>query len=200
MCVTHANRGDRREVLADLDHAFIRLRRLVAKPPTGQVPIADCRVDLAKALACEAIADLSAAGPVSVKDVAGYLDLEPSTASRLLLEAEGVGLLTREPHPRDRRSTAVVLTDLGRQVVAATRPIRLDFLQHVTADWDEADLTRLAALVGRFAAAVDTRREEFACAAGLTPTAQSTSAAAASSTAGPSTTDPASARTSRATA
>jgi DNA-binding MarR family transcriptional regulator len=187
-------------VLADLDHAFIRLRRLVAKPPAGQLPVADCRVDIAKALACEAIADLSAAGPVSVKDVAGYLDLERSTASRLLLEAEGVGLLRREPHPHDRRSTAVVLTDIGQQVVAATRPVRLDFLQHVTDDWEPDDLARFAALVGRFAAAVDARRETFGCAAGLLDGPdQSVSTGTASPAVASTATSSASDRTSRAT-
>jgi DNA-binding MarR family transcriptional regulator len=163
MCVTHANQETPREqMLADLDHAFVRLRRLVAKPPTGLLELpGGGKLDLAKVLACEAIADLSGGVPATVKEVAGYLDLEPSTASRLLSDAQADGLLSREQNPRDRRSTVVRLTADGERLVALTRPMRLGYLGHVTAEWASDDLSRLAELVGRFADSVAEGREGF---------------------------------------
>ncbi|MGZ0153004.1 MarR family winged helix-turn-helix transcriptional regulator [Kribbella sp. WER1] len=52
--------------------------------------------------------------PVSVKDLAGMLQLEPATLSPLLKRLESAGLLRRDRNTRDERSLAVALTDKGR--------------------------------------------------------------------------------------
>ncbi|WP_051004800.1 MarR family winged helix-turn-helix transcriptional regulator [Blastococcus saxobsidens] len=53
-------------------------------------------------------------GSLSVKDLAGLLQLDPGTLSPLLKRLEAAGLLRRERDARDQRNLALTLTDEGR--------------------------------------------------------------------------------------
>jgi DNA-binding MarR family transcriptional regulator len=161
--MAQATRADA-TALAALDAALVRLRRLTARLPKGEatLPGTECGVDLATVFACEAVADLSAQDRlVTVKDVAAHLDLEHSTASRLLSQTEGEGLVARATHPSDRRSTVVSLTPRGAALVESTRPLRLAFVQHLLADWERSDVETLAALLTRLADDVQERHATF---------------------------------------
>jgi DNA-binding MarR family transcriptional regulator len=151
----------RRTALLRLDHSFFALRRVMVKPPTAAVPIPALgrAVDVAKLIGCEAIDQLAAGSdPVTVKDVAAYLGLEPSTVSRLLTELEADGLVRRGAHPDDARRTTLELTDDGRHVVVGSEQVRQSFLQHMTEGWDAEDLERLSLLLARFAQDVHDRK------------------------------------------
>lgn len=146
--------------ISDLLRAFTRLRRLMIRPAASLLPLPSTgrRVDLAKIMACQAVADASesplSSGRVAqptVKDVAAALQLEHSTASRLLGEAEGEGLLVRSTDPADRRRTTIVLTDLGRTVVRESAAIQSHVLGTALAEWEPAEIRTLARLVERFA-------------------------------------------------
>lgn len=146
--------------IGDLIRAFTRLRRLMVKPAASLLPLPSTgrRVDLAKLMACQAVAEAvagvpgSAGGaPPTVKDVALALELEHSTASRLLGEAEGEGLVVRSTDPADRRRTTVELTDLGRTVVRESTAIQVRVLGAALADWESDEIRTLAGLVQRFA-------------------------------------------------
>jgi DNA-binding MarR family transcriptional regulator len=52
-------------------------------------------------------------GTLSVKDLAGLLQLDPGTLSPLLKRLEAAGLLRRERDPKDQRNLALALTDKG---------------------------------------------------------------------------------------
>ncbi|TAK69409.1 MAG: MarR family transcriptional regulator [Actinomycetota bacterium] len=133
------------------------LRLLFTRPPV-QSYIAERlgrRIDLAKLLACQKIADLSATGTsISVKDVAATMQLDQSTASRLLADAEAEGLVVRNADPHDRRRTVVSLSDAGRDAVRALTDARISVIERIVADFSTDDLQTFTALADSFARGV----------------------------------------------
>ena len=150
-------------VLQRLDRALLRMRRSVVRPEITVVPIPalDRSVDLAKVMACLAVSDLNAlADPhptVSVKDVAAALELDHSTASRLLVDMEAEGLIARSSDPVDRRRTVVELTSTGQAVVQQSSAIRTWAIDLMLAEWSETDLAEFTRLVERFGSTVESR-------------------------------------------
>jgi DNA-binding MarR family transcriptional regulator len=143
-----------------LDRAIRRLRRVMIRPITGQVPVPALgrQLDFAKIFACDAVAELCAAQDVvTVKDVAANLDLEHSTVSRLLGEVEAEGLVVRAPDPTDRRRTTVALTDLGRAVVSDATAMTRYFTRMLLAEWPRDDVEDLQRLLARLAETVSDR-------------------------------------------
>ena len=160
------------DLIDTLDRGFRRLRRSMVKPPQAVIPIPSLGrpVDIAKVFACDAVAELTESGrSVTVKEVAAALELEHSTVSRLLGEAEADGLLVRGEDPADRRRTTVSLTFLGRQVVADSAAMRRFLTRAVLDGWERADvetltrlMTRLAdTVVGRLDALTEHAMQEF---------------------------------------
>jgi DNA-binding MarR family transcriptional regulator len=181
MCMTHAHEvvdaacpaaagSQALDALRALDEAMRSLRRLTLRPPevSLSLPGTGRRLDFAKLLACSAIGGLcgqaSDEAPVTVKTVAQALELDHSTVSRLLSEVEGDGLVTRSPHPTDRRSTVLSLTAEGARVIEGFEQARLTFLGGLLRDWSTQDIDTLATLMMRLA---DTAHERTSEAAGL---------------------------------
>jgi DNA-binding MarR family transcriptional regulator len=84
-----------------------------------------------------------------VGDVADRLDIDPSTASRLIDQQVTAGYLARARHPRDRRRTTLELTEAGRDLLAEVTEVRRDLLAEVTRDWDRAEVATLVTLLDR---------------------------------------------------
>jgi len=152
-CVAHANEASRALAVAQVDHAMQGMRRLVTRPPSASVPVPGLGrpVDLSKVLACEALAELSRGGPVTITDLSTAMHLERSTVSRLVSEAESEGLVARSTHPDDRRMVTVTVTALGQQVVDFVQGLRVGYLRHATEVFDDAEIAMLASLLGRLA-------------------------------------------------
>lgn len=129
------------------------MRRLVTRPPSASVPMPGLGrpVDLSKVLACEALAELSRGGPVTITDLAHAMHLERSTVSRLVGEAEAEGLVERSTHPDDGRMVTVTVTTLGQQVVDFVQGLRVGYLRHATDVFNDDEIATLAALLGRLA-------------------------------------------------
>lgn len=66
---------------------------------------------------------LAAYGPCPVSDLQRVFGHKPSTLTGMLDRLAALALLTREPHPRDRRSSLVGLTPEGRR--RAARIVRM---------------------------------------------------------------------------
>jgi DNA-binding MarR family transcriptional regulator len=147
------------------------MRRLVTRPPSASVPMPGMgrTVDLAKVLACEALADLSTSGPVTISDLSTAMHLERSTVSRLVGEAEAEGLVERQTHPEDRRMVTVTVTPLGEQVVSFVQGLRVGYLNHATRVFDDEELTTLANLLGRLAESMTSSFEPWLQAAMQSP-------------------------------
>lgn len=151
---TRRHSADRSDLVQRLDHTLQRMRRVVLRPPGVGIPIPGLGrpVDIAKVLACEAIADLRhQVDPVTVTDVALALQLERSTVSRLLGECATEGLIERVPVPGDGRRVGLELTETGLLAIAGSAQIRGEFLGYVTQSFDDAEMSTLVALLGRFA-------------------------------------------------
>ena len=163
------------EIFTRIDRAIMHMRRMLAKPPELSMPMPSLgrSVEVAKVHACMAVAEVSggySAEPatkktVSVKDVAAVLDLEHSTTSRLLGEAEAEGLVVRGADPDDRRRTTVSLTPDGRLVVQDSDAMRTWAMGQVFADWSERDLKTLATMLERMSTTLSERMPDVLCAA-----------------------------------
>ncbi len=164
------------ELLTRIDRAIMRMRRDIVKPPELCMPMPSLgrSVDFAKVHACMAIAEGTLEGALSdpdghrvstVKDVAAFMQLEHSTASRLLGEAEAEGLVVRGTDPQDRRRTTVALTDSGRLVLKDSLAMRSWAMGRLFDEWSEKDLKNLATMLERMAQTLSDRMPDVVCAA-----------------------------------
>ncbi len=88
-------------------------------------------------------------GGASVRDVAEFMAVEHSTASRTIATVVAAGLLTKTSARDDQRRCALVLTDVGRKALSTVTDRRRDLLAETIADWPEADVETLANLLAR---------------------------------------------------
>jgi DNA-binding MarR family transcriptional regulator len=145
-------------VLDEAGQALFRLGRLFARPPQHQAPKgrAGQPVELSRILVVQAIA----AGPdgpgqeLTVGTVAARLDIDPSTASRLVAETIRDGYLARTASPADARRVRLELTAAGRALAADARRYQRAVFDHVTRDWSDEERRDFARLFIKFAAAV----------------------------------------------
>ncbi|CAA9336744.1 MAG: Transcriptional regulator [uncultured Frankineae bacterium] len=143
--------------LEAVDEALVRLRRLWTASRAHVLDELGERVEMSSVLVVEACARTEAAGAgaeVTVGDVAVFLDVDPSTASRLVERAARAGLVHRTPSSVDGRRAALVLTPSGRALRARAASSRRAWLGAVVADWPDEEVLALARLLHRFSAAV----------------------------------------------
>lgn len=145
--------AERDEDLRALDEALVRLRRLWTASRAHVVDELGQRVEMSSVLVVEACAR-AAGAETAVGDVAAFLDVEPSTASRLVDRAARAGLVRRTASQVDARRSALVLTADGRALRSRAAAARLGWLGGVVQDWPEVEVRALADVLGRFADAV----------------------------------------------
>ncbi|MFB9838502.1 MarR family winged helix-turn-helix transcriptional regulator [Actinoallomurus acaciae] len=145
--------------VAEIERAAFQLRRLWAKPHLLQRLRERCGsgerpIQLSSLLVIHAIAGQDAGqGDVTVGAVADFLDIDPSTASRLVGHATDAGFVSRTSSPVDARRAHLRLTEAGDRVRALTDELRRRFIAQLVADWPEEDRRMFAHLLGRFAEA-----------------------------------------------
>ena len=138
-----------------LDEALVRLRRLWTASRAHVVDDLGRRVEVSSVLVVEALGRAGRdAAEVTVGDVAGFLDVEPSTASRLVERAAAAGLVVRTASRVDGRRAALRLTDDGRALRERATAARLRWLGGVIGNWPGEDVHALAAALSSFADAV----------------------------------------------
>jgi DNA-binding MarR family transcriptional regulator len=94
---------------------------------------------------------LADAGPLRLSEVALQMGLDLSTVSRLVAHLESMGLVERRPDEHDRRASLLSLSQRGRLVSEQVCEARRELFIQILSEWDERDVRRFAALVGRFA-------------------------------------------------
>jgi DNA-binding MarR family transcriptional regulator len=151
--------------LTEIATALFHLRRVWAKPDLvkrvrAQTATAtDGRpLQLSNLMVVNAVAALTArehpAEPsceVTVGAVAERLEVDPSTASRLVGHAIDAGLVSRRPSPVDARRANLGLTESGRRVKQVADRFRRAYLDDLMTDWSERERTEFARLLSRFA-------------------------------------------------
>jgi DNA-binding MarR family transcriptional regulator len=88
-------------------------------------------------------------GGASIRDVADFMAVEHSTASRSVASAASAGLLTKTFAADDQRRCTLVLTDAGRDALATVTDRRRELVAELIADWPDANIDTLVALLGR---------------------------------------------------
>jgi len=90
-------------------------------------------------------------GPLRIGDLAEALSLDVSTVSRQVGALETAGLARREPHPSDRRSSLVVISEAGAVAVDAHRRARRAVFAEVLDDVSDAELGQVTSVLNRLA-------------------------------------------------
>ena len=145
--------------VTEIERAAFQLRRLWAKPHLLQRLREQCGeggrpIQLSSLLVIHAIAGQGEGrGEVTVGAVADYLDIDPSTASRLVGHAIDAGFVSRTPSPVDARRAHLRLTESGERVRGLTDEFRRRFIARLVADWTDEERSVFAGLLGRFAEA-----------------------------------------------
>lgn len=86
-------------------------------------------------------------GGASIRDVADFMAVEHSTASRSVAGVVAAGLLTKSFAADDQRRCTLVLTDAGREALATVTDRRRELVAEIIADWPEAKVDTLVTLL-----------------------------------------------------
>ncbi|MFC0038129.1 MarR family winged helix-turn-helix transcriptional regulator [Actinomadura rayongensis] len=152
-------------VLADVSLALFHLRRVWFKPdlmrriraqtadgPGGRpLQISNLMVVQAVAALTAFCAEQRPEGEVTVGAVADRLEIDPSTASRLVGHAIDAGLISRRPSPLDARRANLGLTEAGERVKRVAERFRRAYLDELMDGWTPAERAEFARLLTRFA-------------------------------------------------
>lgn len=149
---------------AMIDVALFRLRRIWARPlRTRRLGDPQRPVHMSNVMVVRAVYRLCGEVPeVTVGAVAEQLDVDPSTASRLVNDAIGAGFVEREESEVDARRARLLLSPRGLRVLQVVVRSRRTYLDELIADWDEADRELFAGLLTRFAEAATARPPDLA--------------------------------------
>jgi DNA-binding MarR family transcriptional regulator len=90
---------------------------------------------------------LDETGGARLTDLSAYLGVGKPSLSRQVRLLQKLGLVRRDGHPGDRRAAVLVLTDFGRERLAAVRKHRLRQLRDLLAPWPAADVAELGRLL-----------------------------------------------------
>lgn len=88
-------------------------------------------------------------GGASIGDVAEFMAVEHSTASRTVAAVVAAGLLTKTFATDDQRRCALVLTDVGRKALDTVTDRRRDLVAEAIADWPDTNVDTLLSLLDR---------------------------------------------------
>jgi DNA-binding MarR family transcriptional regulator len=109
---------------------------------------------------CYALEGLVRRGGMTLNDLAAYLYLDKSTASRVVDALERKGYVARLPHPADRRAVLLEATAAGRELEGQIRESILAEERQLLADFPPEVRQAMTVLIRRLAraasASVDT--------------------------------------------
>jgi DNA-binding MarR family transcriptional regulator len=83
------------------------------------------------------------AGPITIGDLAAVERVRPPTMTRLVDGLQSEGLVTRRPHPEDRRAVHVLATQKGVRALAGGRARPIEVLADRLSGLPHRDLTTL---------------------------------------------------------
>ena len=95
-----------------------------------------------------ALATLERHGPLPLGELAALEKVAPPSMTRVVARLAESGLVDRERHTGDRRQVFITITEQGRQLLAADRRRRDEWLSARLSELPDADLKALAAVIG----------------------------------------------------
>ncbi len=101
-----------------------------------------------------ALSTLKRHGPMSPGELAGHERVQPPSMTRVVVALEGMGLVTRSPHPTDGRQVVIDLTPAAEDLLGAEARAReawlSGMLQQLTAE-ERAVLREAAVIMDKLA-------------------------------------------------
>ena len=97
----------------------------------------------------EVIWRLHALGPVTQRELSEALRCTPRNVTGLVDALEAAGLVSRGPHPTDRRATLVELTGQGRALASQWQADYLDFASRLFAGLDAGEVAGFVSALDR---------------------------------------------------
>lgn len=139
--------------------ALFRLGRLFSRQPQpdiGGVSRQRAGVELSRIVVSQAVEAITSepGSAVTIGAVARWLDIDPSTASRLVGGAIRDGYLARTTAATDARLARLDLTARGRELATAARHYQRAVFDEITHDWSAEERQLFARLFIRFASGV----------------------------------------------
>jgi DNA-binding MarR family transcriptional regulator len=95
-------------------------------------------------------------GEVTVGAIAEMLRIDPSRASRVVSDMVGRNVLRREASQADARRIVVVMTPLGKDLLAEIRAQKLAFVSEVVRDWPQEEIDTFSLLFEKFIGGYET--------------------------------------------
>src|SRR2546425_5162979 len=113
--MTTETRGTISELSSQLRPSLLRLTRMVRNQ----------RVDTSVSLThISALGTLRKSGPMSAGDLAACERVQPPSMTKVIAYLEERGLVRREPHPSDKRSAIIAITEQGLDLLNSERRSR----------------------------------------------------------------------------
>jgi DNA-binding MarR family transcriptional regulator len=98
----------------------------------------------------DVLAALDAAGTdLAMGALSARLMVTSGNVTGLINAMEKDGLVARRPHPADRRSTLIGMTEAGRALFARMAPAHAQWIEEAMAELDRGDAAQLWELLGR---------------------------------------------------
>ena len=133
--------------LLDALSRLIRTSRAAGQRHQAEFGLSGTPLGILKALAT---------GDARPGDLAVGLQIAPSVVSRAIVPLEQAGLVERRSDPEDARASRLGLTAAGRRRLDEARQDFADRFAPLLDDWDRADITTLARLMGELDETIST--------------------------------------------
>lgn len=146
-------------VLSQIGSSLFQLRRVWARPDLmrkirEQTP-GSRPLQLSNLMVVSVVGRLGERGAeVTIGAVAERLEIDPSTASRLVGHAIDAGFVSRRPSSADARRANLQLTEAGRRVLESADRHRNAYVAGAMRSWPESDRREFARLLAAFAEGV----------------------------------------------
>jgi len=146
------------DITTEAAQALFRFARLFSRPARQMHHEPDApTVELSRILVVESVESMETA---TVGSVAQHLDIDPSTASRLVAQTIRDGYLVRVASQEDGRRALLELTAAGKQLADAARSYQLKVFMRATQDLTPKERDTFARQFVAFADSIVTQRDE----------------------------------------
>lgn len=140
----------------ELESALVHLRRVWQHPRLKQLFLEyfGKEMEMGAYRALRAIEGLERP-ELGLGEVAAAMDVDASTASRLVDRVVEMGMVERTAWPADRRRVRLQLSEKGKGYLARARSARMRVLQQVTHGWEEDDIAQFVVLLKRLSGSIE---------------------------------------------
>ncbi|HLY07018.1 MAG TPA: hypothetical protein VKR31_14830 [Rhizomicrobium sp.] len=141
--------------LRDIERAIVRIARSMGRRDMGRLVerTLGSRIDVSFLQLIGAVDELTEPGEApTIKDIARWLDVHHSRASRLVKDTIRAGFLMRLASQEDARKSPLALSEKGREIAEAIHAARTKHLAARLHGFSKSDRRTFAQLLGRFAA------------------------------------------------